>query len=572
MNIGFPSTMPSPYPRRGILSLIVLSVVVSAARGEVPVLVKPVMAKRTMVVAGHPEAAAAGDVILRAGGNAVDAAVAVSLALGVAEPYGSGLGGKLMLLYHDAKTGRTYAVDAMDEASRSLVPADYRRRPEKARSEGWSSVCTPGLAAGLHAAHRAWGRLPWAQTVRPAIALADAGFTVLPKSRLLFEERLDKLRGGDGTLAKLFLPKGELPEMGSRLSNRALARTMEYLARHGAVGFYRGPVADALVEAAQKGGGQLTHDDLEGYAARVTTPIAIDFRGLRLLGGPPPTTGASLVLTILKGLESEVLTPPLRASDNIDLVGRLWREVQPMVQREIGDSPGSRAAFDRMVSPAEIAALRQRALGAKKKVAWVAEPEVLLACTTHFAVVDADGNVVCATQSQSLHFGAGVAAAGVVMNDSMSNFAYNDEASPNAIAPGRRPRSTISPTIVLRDGKPLLAIGLPGASRIPTAVLQVLIDHLVFERPLEDAIGDTRIHWYRPFDRLRPVRDAVEAESSLPDNVVRGLRAKGWDVNLPEEPGTGRFFGGINAIALTPEGDRIGYADPRRTNAAVGGN
>lgn len=562
--------MLNKFPRRGVLSLLVLSVVAIVARGEVPVLVKPVVAKRTMVVAGHPEAAAAGDAIFRAGGNAVDAAVAVSLALGVAEPYGSGLGGKLMLLYHDAKTGETYAVDAMDEASRSLVPADYRRRPEKGRADGWSSVCTPGLAAGLYAAHQAWGRLPWAQTVRPAIALADAGFTVLPKSRLLFEERIDKLRGGDGTLAKLFLPEGELPEMGSRLPNRALARTMEYLARRGADGFYRGPVADALVEASQKGGGQLTHDDLQNYAARVTKPIAIDFRGVRLLGGPPPTTGASLFMTILKGLEPEALAPPLRTADNIDLVGRVWREAQPMVQREIGDSAASRAAFDRMVSPEEIAALRQRALGKKRKVAWVPEPDSLLACTTHFVVVDAEGNVVCATQSQSLHFGAGVAAAGVVMNDSMSNFAYNDENSPNYITPGRRPRSTISPTIALRDGKPILAIGIPGSARIPTAVLQVVIDHLVFGRSLEDAIGDTRIHWYSPYDRSKP--DAVEAEKTLPDDVVRGLRAKGWDINLPEEPGTGRFFGGINAIALTPDGDRVGYADPRRTNAAVGGN
>ncbi|MBE7537445.1 MAG: gamma-glutamyltransferase [Opitutaceae bacterium] len=160
--------------------------------------------------------------------------------LGVAEPYGSGLGGKLMLLYFDGRTGETHAVDAMDQASRSLVPDKYRRRPEKSRFDGWSSVCTPGLAAGLFTAHSRWGKLPWAQTVAPAIALADAGFTVLPKSRLLFEERLDKLRGGDGTLARLFLPNGDLPQIGSRLPNHDLARTMEHLARDGADGFTGG--------------------------------------------------------------------------------------------------------------------------------------------------------------------------------------------------------------------------------------------------------------------------------------------------------------------------------------------
>lgn len=556
---------------RHSLRLIVLSGIAAVfVRGEVPVLVKPVSASRTMVVAGHPEAAAAGDGILRAGGNAIDAAVAVSLTLGVAEPYGSGLGGKLMLLYFDGRTGETHAVDAMDQASRSLVPDKYRRRPEKSRFDGWSSVCTPGLAAGLFTAHSRWGKLPWAQTVAPAIALADAGFTVLPKSRLLFEERLDKLRGGDGTLARLFLPNGDLPQIGSRLPNHDLARTMEHLARDGADGFYRGTVAAALVEASRKGGGLLTHEDLESYAARVTKPIAIDFRGYHLLGGPPPTTGASLFMIILKGLEAEKLTPPLRTAANIDLVGRFWREAHAMVQREIGDTVESQAAFDRMVSPGEIAALRERVLGRKRKVAGVSEVDSLLACTTHFVVADADGNIVCATQSQSLHFGAGVAAAGVVMNDSMSNFAYNDAHSPNALAPGRRPRSTIAPTIVLSGGKPVLALGIPGSSRIPTAILQVLIDNLVFHRSIEDAIGDTRIHWYSPFDKSK--RDAVEAEKSLDPVVVRGLQAEGWQVNLPEEPGTGRQFGGINAIAIKPDGTRVGYADPRRTNAAVGGN
>ncbi|HRP05999.1 MAG TPA: gamma-glutamyltransferase, partial [Opitutaceae bacterium] len=158
----------------------------------------------------------------------------------------------------------------------------------------------------------------------------------------------------------------------------------------------------------------------------------------------------------------------------------------------------------------------------------------------------------------------------VVMNDSMSNFAYNDSKSPNALAPARRPRSTISPTIVLHQGAPVLALGIPGSSRIPTAVLQVLIDRLVFKRPLEDAIGDTRIHWYSPLEKSKP--DAVEAERSLSPDVVRGLQARGWQVNLPEDPGTGRHFGGINAIAIQPDGTRTGYADPRRTNAAIGGD
>jgi len=556
-------------PRFSLVALLIFSV--RLCSGDVPVFVEPVTGAHTMVVAGHPEAAQAGAEVLKAGGNAMDAAVAVSLTLGVAEPYGSGLGGKLMLLYYDAKTGQTHAVDGMDQASWSLNPAIYRKRPEKGRSDGWSSVCTPGLPAALFAAHEKWGTRPWAKNAQPAIDLARNGFKILPKTRLLFEERLDKLRGGDGTLGRIFLPHGELPEIGSRLPNLELAVTMERIARDGAAGFYRGPIAQAIVEASQRGGGLLTLDDLSRYEARITIPLTIDFKGTQILGGPPPSTGAALFLTILKALEHESLTPPLRSTENIDLIGRIWREVQPEIQRTIADAPTSRGEFERLSSPEGIAAIRQRAFAPaaeKRKVAQVAERESVHASTTHFAVVDGAGNIVCATQSQSLHFGAGVAVAGIVMNDSMSNFGYTDETHPNYAAPGKRPRSTIAPTLVFRAGKPILAIGIPGSARIPTAVLQTLIDTLVFSRPLAESIGDTRLHWYNPIEKGKP--DAVEAEKSLDATIVSGLRARGWEVTLPETPGTGRHFGGINAIELHADGSRTGYADPRRTNAAIG--
>ena len=162
-----------------------------------------------------------------------------------------------------------------------------------------------------------------------------------------------------------------------------------------------------------------------------------------------------------------------------------------------------------------------------------------MAATTHFLVADAAGSIACATQSQSLHFGAGVVppGTGVVLNDSMSNFAFSEPGGINYVAPGKRPRSTIAPTLIFRKGRPILAIGIPGASRIPTALLQALLDRLTLDRPL------------------------AEAEA---------LRRLGWKVEMPEAAGTGRTFGGINAIELNPGGGYAGYADPRRTNAAVG--
>jgi gamma-glutamyltranspeptidase/glutathione hydrolase len=536
---------------------------------SVPVELVPVRAPHGMVVAAHPEVAAIGAAILEAGGNAMDAAVGVSLALGVAEPFGSGLGGKLMLLHHDATTGETVAVDGMDQAGWSLDAEAYRALPTAARYDGWSAVALPGLPFALHAAHARWGARPWADNVRPAADLARRGFTVLPKTRDLFEERIEKLRA-DPHLATLYLPGGELPEAHARLPHPALADTLERFAREGIEAFRSGSIAAAVVAASEAGGGHLTLDDFARYEPRFVEPVSVDHRDHRLLGGPPPTSGAALAFAMLEAIEEEPLAPPLRSVANLDRIGRVWREIVPIVRAEVGDAPGSRERVDALLSPVSIDSIRTRAFGepAELVAADGAREDASHDATTHFIVVDRAGNVVCATQSLSLHFGAGVMAAGMVMNDSMSNFTFGAPDSPNFVAAGRRPRSTITPTIVLRDGRPVLALGVPGAQRIPTAVFQVLLDRLAFGRDLGAAIGDTRVHW---FDPISPgAREAIEAEQSLPAETAAALRELGWKVDLREPAGTGRHFGGVNAIELHPDGSRTGWADPRRTNAAAG--
>ena len=562
--------------RRSFTVALVFTLLGVIAWANVPVSVEVVKAAHGMVVAGHPQAAQAGVDILQAGGNAIDAAVAVSLALGVAEPYSSGLGGKLMLLYYEAASGRTYALDAMDAAG-SLDVAAYLRRPEEDHSYGYGSVCVPGLAAGLWTAHQKWGRQPWADNIAPALKLARAGFEVLPKTRIFFAEQEKKLRRGDAEIARLYLPDGKLPDVGSHLANADLARTLELLAQHGRDGFYRGPVAAAIVAASAQGGGALTLDDLAHYEARLVEPIGLDFRGYRLLASPPPTNGAPLFLTIMKALEDEAFAGgPLRSAVNLDRIGRVWREVQPLVQRGLGDAPEAYFNYEKMIAPDSIAAIRRRARAptvAVPAVAWWDDSgasESAMAATTHFIVADAAGNIVCATQSQSLHFGAGVvpSGTGVVLNDSMSNFAYTDPRSINYVAPGKRPRSTIAPTIVFRSGQPILAIGIPGAARIPTALLQVLLDRLAFDRPLREAIGDTRVHF--ELNWRKDNQESLQAEASLPAADFAALSRLGWKVELAEPAGAGQIFGGINAIEVNAAGEYTGYADPRRTNAARG--
>ena len=520
---------------------------------------------------------AAGVAILKTGGNAIDAAVAVSLSVGVAEAYGSGLGGKLMLLYFEAKSGKIFAVDAMDACGSAIDLEAFRKLPEEAHSYGYSSVCVPGLAAGLWAAHQKWSAKKWADDIAPAIALARDGFEILPKTQDFFEEQKAKLHRGDAELARLYLVNGELPAIGSRLKNEDLAHTMELLAARGRDGFYRGEIAEKIVAASQQGGGVLALADLANYTARIVEPLAMDFRGYKIFSAPPPANGASLFLPILKALEADDFSGgPLRTAANLDRIGRVWRVVEPQERRLIADSPESRLNFEKLISADSIQKIRAQAAAApesKRKAALLEDGpfyESAMAATTQWMVVDAAGNIACCTQSLSLHFGAGVIppGTGVVMNDSMSNFAYGDVKSLNFIAPGKRPRSTISPTIVTRDGKPVFAIGVPGAARIPTAMLQVLLDRLALNRSLADAIGDTRVHYVAAI--RSDETDAFEAEISLPASEAEGLRARGWKVVLPEEAGRGRHFGGVNAIEFNANGALTGYADPRRTNAAAG--
>lgn len=526
-----------------------------------------------MVVAGHPEATAAGIAVLRAGGNAVDAAVAVSLALGVAEPYGSGLGGKIMLLYYEAATGRTRAIEGLDQAPAGFDLNAYRAMPAERRRSGWSAVAIPGNLAGLAAAHRRWGERAWAMDVAPAVALARTGAVVLAKSRDQFAEEEAKLRA-DAGMAGLFLPEGRVPAVGTRLPTPALARTLAAIADGGAAAFYSGDFARAAVAAAAADGVVLSMEDFANYAAREVEPVRGRVFGVEVVGSPPPTTGIALVLPMLKALEPWGREQPERSSASLARIGEVWRRVQPEVAATVADGPGGAAAVAALLSPEAIARFRGREPVGAPAVSWHPAVEADWTSdqqsTTHFVIVDAAGNAVSVTQSLSLHFGAGVVApgTGVVLNDSLSNFAYQDPTSPNLGAPGKRPRSTIAPALVLRDGRLVLAIGLPGGQRIPTALFQVLFDHLGAGRELAAAIGDVRWHLLNPRGG-RPAR-TWEVEGGLPTAVAAGLRAEGWLVEEVEVAGTGHHFGGFAAIEIQPDGTRRGFADTRRTNAAAG--
>jgi gamma-glutamyltranspeptidase / glutathione hydrolase len=251
--------------------------------------------------------------------------------------------------------------------------------------------------SGPRSAHQRWGARQWADNVQPAVELARAGATILPKTRDLYEEQEFKLRGGNAEIARLYLPNGQLPEVGSRVAIEDLAKTMEVFAEKGRDGFYSGPVAEAIVEATQRGGGSLTLQDLEHYEARITETIGATFREFRLECAPPPASGAMLFLPILKALEGEKFGGgPLRTADNLDKIGRVWRVVAREMWQIVGNMPESRFLCEKLLG-LNVTAIRAQAFEAEPATAKVAQLEVgasyesEMAATTHFVIVDREG-------------------------------------------------------------------------------------------------------------------------------------------------------------------------------------
>lgn len=531
---------------------------------------------RAVVVAGHPEAAELGIAVLERGGTAMDAAVTVSLALGVAEPYGSGIGGKFMALYYDATEQRVFAIEALDQGSLSLDPEAFVALPSEKRRTGWTAVATPGLLAGLEAGHERWGQLPWASLVEPVVELAESGATVLPATQLLVSRRRQRI-AVTSEAERIYLDGKDVPKAGSRHRNPDLATTLRRVAELGADGFYKGPIADTLAAESKRSGGWLTAEDLASYRATISEPLRLEALNAILYSSPPPTTGGATVLLALAALEADDVSSAQGSSSALDVAvldqeAHILQQLYPWIQATIADRPEARSAFaDKLV---EIQAGRRGPTGAAAgrltpntwsnndpTIAEVAQP----ASTTHFVVVDAEGNMASVTQSLSHHFGSGVVApgTGVLLNNSLSNFGTLDPNNPNYAAPGRRPRTTIAPTLVFRNDGSSYALGVPGGQRIPTAMLQVALDLLVFHRSLDDAIAAPRLHFRRPL--ANGGRDANTYELEVPLSSLRKELARlGWETSVQVDP---EVFGGFCAIEV--EGSRRrGVADRRRTNAA----
>lgn len=520
-----------------------------------------------IVAAGHPDATRAGLEVLQAGGNAVDAALAVSFALGVTEPYGSGLGGKLVMLYRDAQSGQVHSIEALDAAASSLDETSFRSLPVSQRNVGPHSVAVPGLPAGILEAHQRWGHLPRPVILKGPITLARHGFEVTPGQVRFFRSQESKLRANPETAA-LYMPGGNLPRAGDKLVNEDLARTMELIATHGRDGFYQGPVAAAILATLQAGGSPLQASDFAQYTARIAPPISVRFRGVDIYSSPPPVSGSGVYLLTLAALEDERLEGRSVANPrSMDRVMRVFLEADAQGRRVLGDRENSLAQWRALLARDNLALIRRQAASpTSASLPPDSYDEAMAAETTHFVIIDVHGNIVSATQSQSNHFGSGLVApgTGVVLNNSLSNF-NTVRGNPNEVAPGRRPRTTISPAIFVRGNQPVAALGIPGGSRIPSAMVQVTVDYLAFNRPLEDAIADPRFH---PVTRRGGSSDnRFETERETNHTLQSALVSRhGWQTNSENNV---EAFGGFNALEITPSGVKRGFADQRRSNSAM---
>jgi gamma-glutamyltranspeptidase/glutathione hydrolase len=564
-------TLFRPRIVRPVVTIALLAVL--AARGSADVVVQ---AERAVVISGHPEATRLGMDVLRDGGNAIDALVTVSLALGVAEPGNSGPGGKMGLLYYDAKTKAVSAVVALPTAPKGIDVQKAIGLTPAAKKRGWSSVCTPGLVAGLGAAHERWGTKPWAALVRPAAQLAEDGFKL---NALAAEMLAEYPKEVDATAAAIYAPGGRHPREGDVVRNPDMAVTLRLIADGGAKAFYTGPIAEKLVAAARAGGNPLTLEDLASYAPRFLQPLSTDYRGYAVYSSPPPFNGGATLLLAMECLERMPMAGARpRDAGYMDTVGRVMQQVYPAVSRAAGDVPDSMANVGALLQEASVHRLVERAKAAmpgrphpddaqsRAGFEWTLD-DGDQACTTHLIIVDAQGNVACATQSLGYHFGAAVVAPGTgfLVNNDMNNFAYLTRASVNFIAPGKMPRSTMTPTIVLKDGRPVLAIGSPAGQRIPGNVLQCVVDVLDFKRPLEETIEAPRFYVRRPTSSTQPANE-MDLEKEAPAELDAELAAKGWKTFRRSR---GEFyFGAVNAVDFLPGGRMIGVADPRRTGDA----
>ncbi|MGW5956884.1 gamma-glutamyltransferase [Methylorubrum thiocyanatum] len=542
----------------------------------------PVLARRGMVSSQDALATRVGVEILRKGGNAVDAAVAVGFALAVTLPRAGNLGGGGFMMVHRAAAGEraadTIAIDYRETAP-AAATADMFLNPQgepdrAASTRTGKAVGVPGTVRGLAEAHRRYGsgKLSLAELIAPAEKLARDGIPV--ESGLA-----DSLPRASGLLGQwpssraVFFEGDHVLPRGATLIQRDLADTLRTIAERGPDAFYEGPIAERIAAAVQGAGGIMTTADLTAYRPEIRTPVRGTYRGYEIVSMPPPSSGGVHLIEILNILEGYDLAG--MGTGSAQVLHTLAEAMKPAYADRatwLGDPARTRVPVAGLTAKPYAAALREKIDPERAKTAAEVSAGNPLPYesdqTTHFSVVDAEGNAVSNTYTLNFSYGIGLVAegTGVLLNNEMDDFSAKTGArnayglvggEANAVAPGARPLSSMTPTFVFRDGKLLLVTGSPGGSRIITTTLQVIVNVLDFRMNLAQAVAAPRIH-----HQWQP--DVLMAEEGISPDTLALLRAKGHNVKV------GATSGSANSV-MAEDGLLAGASDPRQRGTLAEG-
>jgi gamma-glutamyltranspeptidase/glutathione hydrolase len=548
---------PPPRQIRFVLLLIVALVRPLAAA----------TASRGMVSAEHELAAKAGVEMLERGGNAVDAAVAAAFATGVVNPSSCGIGGGGFALVHEGKTHQAHFVDFRETAPAAATSDMYVRngRPDSNLSlHGALAIAVPGEVRGLARVLRDFGTLPLATVLAPAIRLAAQGFPVGNHLAEELSHNAEQIRRHPALAAVYLKPSGEPYAAGETLVQRDLAATLRAIAVDGPRVFYEGAIGDAIAKAVAAESGILATADLRGYRERLRKPLTTRYRGLTVIAAPPPGSGG-VVLEILNVLGGYDLRR--EGAHSVFAFHRIAK-AEALAFRDRAQSYGDpdfvEVPISRLLSSGHAEALR-RQIAAATPAAALAPAEK--GGTAHTSAMDVHGNAAAVTTTVNTAFGSMVLVpgTGIILNNEMDDFSSSPGvpnvygligSEANAIRGGKRPLSSMSPTLLLRKGTPLLAIGASGGPRIITSTLLTIVNLIDFGMDLERAVAAPRIH-----DQAFPAR--LFYEPALDPTIVAGLRALGHELVEAHD------LGAVQAV-LRNGTDLVGVADPRKGGAAVG--
>ena len=535
------------------LSLVLMfALVVPAADGR-----EPVYGRKAMVVAQEELATDVGVSILRAGGNAVDAAVAVGFALAVTHPYAGNLGGGGFMLIRMAD-GRASFIDfrekAPGRASHDMY-LDANHNPTNESVVGWRSAGVPGTVRGFELAHKKYGRKSWADLVSPAVALADKGFPV-SRWQMNSWRRAAPLLSQFPESQRTFLNRGAFYEWQETFRQPELARTLERIGRLGARDFYEGETGHLLANAMTKNGGLITLADLYDYKAVERAPLEGDYKGYRIITSPPPSSGGVGLLQMLAMLNTTGYEKyGAGSAEAYHYMAEVMRRFYADRSQYLGDPDFVKNPISALLAPSYVQARRatidpEHATPSDSvKPGLPAEHEGTN--TTHYSIVDEEGNAVAVTYTLNDAYGSGVTVpgAGFLLNDEMDDFAAKPgtpnmfelvQGEANAIAPGKRPLSSMVPTIIVKDGKPFLILGAPGGPVIITAVLQVILNVIDFGMNVQDAVDFPRVHQQWKPDRL-------DVEKGVSPDTIALLQRMGYAVEVGNPQVTAR----VEAIEIS---------------------